>query len=69
LADGVRLISRLLLRGAKKVLPTEFASQLGKMEAFRTRNRSVRRVAQRLHRIARRKGEKLVRSSKRLTRS
>ena len=57
LADGVRVISRLL-RGAKKVLPTEVASQLGKKEAFRTRNRSVRRVAQRLHRLARRKGEK-----------
>jgi transposase, IS5 family len=57
LADGVRVISRLL-RGAKKVLPTEVASQLGKKEAFRTRNRSVRRVAQRLHRIASRKGEK-----------
>lgn len=57
LADGVRVISRLL-RAAKKVLPTEVASQLGKKEAFRTRNRSVRRVAQRLHRIARRKGEK-----------
>jgi IS5 family transposase len=57
LADGVRVISRLL-RGAKKVLPTEVASQLGKKEAFRTRNRSVRRVTQRLHRIARRKGEK-----------
>jgi IS5 family transposase len=57
LADGVRVISRLL-RGAKKVLPTEVASQLGKKEAFRTRNRSVRRVAQRLHSLARRKGEK-----------
>jgi transposase, IS5 family len=57
LADGVRVISRLL-RGAKKVLSTEVASQLGKKEAFRTRNRSVRRVAQRLHRLARRKGEK-----------
>ena len=57
LADGVRVISRLL-RGAKKVLPTEVASQLGKKEAFRTRNRSVRRVTQRLHRIARREGEK-----------
>ena len=56
LGDGVRVISRLL-RGAKKVLPTEVASQLGK-EAFRTRNRSVRRVAQQLHRIARRKGDK-----------
>jgi transposase, IS5 family len=40
----------------KKVLPTEEIDRLGK-EAFRTRNRSVRRVAQRLHRIARRKGE------------
>jgi transposase, IS5 family len=57
LADGVRVISRLL-RGAKKVLPTEVASQLAKKEAFRTRNRSVRRVAQRLHRIARRKADK-----------
>src|ERR687897_2887312 len=55
LSDGVRVLSRLLRR-AKKVLPTEVASQLGKKEAFRTRNRSVRRVAQRLHRIARRKG-------------
>ena len=57
LGEGVRVISRLLRR-AKKVLPTEVASQLGKEEAFRTRNRSVRRVAQLLHRIARRKGEK-----------
>jgi IS5 family transposase len=56
LGDGVRVISRLLRR-AKKVLPTEVGGQLGK-EAFRTRNRSVRRTAQRLHRIARKKGEK-----------
>lgn len=56
LGDGVRVISRLLRR-AKKVLPTEVAGRLGK-EAFRTRNRSVRRTAQSLHRIARRKGEK-----------
>jgi IS5 family transposase len=56
LSDGVRVLSRLLRR-AKKVLPTEVGGQLGK-EAFRTRNRSVRRTAQRLHRIARRKGEK-----------
>jgi transposase, IS5 family len=62
LGDGVRLISRLLRR-AKKVLPTEVASQLGK-EAFRTRNRSVRRVAQQLHRIARRKGDKARRELK-----
>ena len=45
-----------LLRGAKKALPAESVRQLGK-ELLRTRNRSLRRVAQRLHRIARRKGE------------
>jgi IS5 family transposase len=56
LGDGVRVLSRLLRR-AKKVLPTEEVDRLGK-GAFRTRNRSVRRTAQRLHRIARRKGEK-----------
>ncbi len=56
LSDGVRVLSRLLRR-AKKALPTEVAGQLGK-EIFRTRNRSVRRVTQRLHRIARGKGEK-----------
>jgi transposase, IS5 family len=55
LGDGVRVLSRLLRR-AKKVLPAEEIDRLGK-EIFRTRNRSVRRVAQRLHRIARRKGE------------
>jgi transposase, IS5 family len=38
------------------VLPTEEIDRLGK-EVFRTRNRSVRRTAQKLHRIARRKGE------------
>jgi IS5 family transposase len=53
LADGVRVISRLLRR-AKAVLGT--GTDLGK-EVFRTRNRSVRRVIQQLHRIARRKGE------------
>jgi transposase, IS5 family len=56
LGDGVRVLSRLLRR-AKKMLPTEEIDRLGKKEVFRTRNRSVRRVAQRLHRIARRKGE------------
>jgi IS5 family transposase len=56
LGDGVRVLSRLLRR-VKKALPAEVVGLLGK-EAFRTRNRSVRRVAQRLHRIARRKGEK-----------
>jgi transposase, IS5 family len=55
LGDGVRVLSRLLRR-AKEMLPTEAVDRLGK-EAFRTRNRSVKRVAQRLHRIARKKGE------------
>src|SRR3712207_1668018 len=57
LGDGVRVLSRLLRRRAKKALPAEVVGRLGK-ETFRTRNRSVRRTAQRLHRIARRKGEK-----------
>ena len=55
LGDGVRVLSRLLRR-ARKVLG-EHSGSLGK-DAFRTRNRSVRRTAQRLHRIARKKGEK-----------
>ena len=55
LSDGVRVLSRLLRR-ARKVLPTEEIDRLPK-EILRTRNRSVRRVAQRLHRIARKKGE------------
>ena len=56
LADGVRVLSRLLRR-AKKALPAEVVGHLDKEEVFRTRNRSVRRTAQRLHRIARRKGQ------------
>jgi IS5 family transposase len=67
LGDGVRVLSRLLRR-AKKALAAEVVRWLGK-EAFRTRNRSVRRTAQRLHRIARRKGEEAKTSSKRLTES
>ena len=58
LGDGVRVLSRFL-RQAKKALPAEVAGRMGK-ETFRTRNRSVRRVAQRLHRIARKKGEKAL---------
>ena len=54
LGDGVRVISRLLRR-AKRELGND-ASRLGK-EAFRTRNRSVRRLTTKLHRIAPRKGE------------
>jgi IS5 family transposase len=51
--DGVRVVSRLLRR-AKAVLG-EAASGLG--EAFRSRVRTVRKIAQQLHRLARRKGE------------
>jgi IS5 family transposase len=51
--DGVRVISRLLHK-AKAVLGT--TTELGK-GVFRSRTRSVRRIAQQLHRVARRKGE------------
>jgi len=53
LGDGVRVLSRLLRR-AKPVLGTQ--AELG-TEAFRTRTRSIRRLAQQVHRLARRKGE------------
>jgi transposase, IS5 family len=53
LADGVRVLSRVLRR-AKSVLGA--GTQLSR-EVFRTRTRSVRRLTQQLHRIARRKGE------------
>src|SRR4051794_34792415 len=51
--DGVRVVSRLLRR-ARAALG-EAAS--GLKEAFRSRVRSVRRLSQQLHRIARRKGD------------
>lgn len=51
--DGVRVVARLLRR-AKAALG-EAAS--GLKEAFRSRVRSVRRLSQQLHRIARRKGD------------
>jgi IS5 family transposase len=53
IGDGVRVVSRLLRR-AKAVLG-EAASGLAR--AFRSRVRTVRRLAQQLHRIARRKGQ------------
>lgn len=46
-----------MLRRVKKALPAEITESLGK-EAFRTRNRSVRFLSKKLHRIALRKGEK-----------
>jgi transposase, IS5 family len=53
LGDGVRVLCRLVRR-ARTVLGEH--AQLG-AAAFRTRTRSVRRVTQQLHRVARRKGE------------
>jgi transposase, IS5 family len=53
IGDGVRVVSRLLRR-ARAVLG-EAATRLG--GAFRSRVRTVRKLAQQLHRIARRKGE------------
>ena len=54
--DGVRVLSRLLHK-AKAVLGK--TTEVGKA-AFRSRTRSVRRIAQDLHRVARRKGEAAV---------
>jgi IS5 family transposase len=61
LGDGVRVLSRLARR-AKRVLADGAA--LGD-EAFRTRTRSVRRLTQQLHRVARRKGEQAAEDLKR----
>jgi IS5 family transposase len=58
LGDGVRILSRLLHR-AKEVVGS--SGQVGK-EAFRSRTRRVRRLAQKIHRIARPKGEEAVES-------
>lgn len=57
LGDGVRVLSRLLRR-AKAVLGEAAAGLSGAL--FRTRTRSVRRLAQRLHRLARRKGTEVA---------
>jgi transposase, IS5 family len=53
LGDGVRVLSRVLRR-AKAVVGEQVALR---QDAFRTRTRSVRRLAQQIHRVARRKGE------------
>jgi IS5 family transposase len=53
IGDGVRVVSRLLKR-ARAVLG-EAATKLG--GAFRSRVRTIRRLSQQLHRIARRKGQ------------
>lgn len=51
--DGVRVVSRPLRRA--RAVPGEAAS--GLKEAFRSRVRTVRKLSQQLHRIARRKNE------------
>jgi IS5 family transposase len=56
LGAGVRVLGRLLRR-AKEVVGE--VPDLGQ-EVFRTRKRSVRRLAQQMHRVARRKGEEAV---------
>jgi transposase, IS5 family len=53
LADGVRMLGRLVRR-ARPVVQARLA---GVRDAFRTRTRSARRQLQRIHRLARRKGE------------
>ncbi len=53
LGDGVRVVNRLLWR-AKKAVGEQ--ATLGK-ELFRSRTRSVRRLAQQIQRVARRKVE------------
>jgi IS5 family transposase len=60
LGDGVRVLSRLLRR-AKRVLGEQTTLS---REAFRTRTRSVRRLAQQVHRLARRKGEEAAEQMK-----
>jgi IS5 family transposase len=61
LADGVRVVSRLLRR-AKPVLGG--AAGFGQA-VFRTRTRSARRLVQGLHRLGRGKGEEVVQAMRR----
>jgi len=56
LGDGVRVLSRLLRR-AKRVLAGGTAAAGLRPAVFRTRTRTIRRLAQQMHRVARRKGE------------
>jgi transposase, IS5 family len=53
LADGVRMLGRL----GRRAQPVVGAALAGVRDAFRTRTRSARRQLQRIHRLARRKGE------------
>ena len=60
LGAGVRVLGRLLRR-AKAIVGA--APELGK-EVFRNHNRSVRRLAQQMHRVARRRGADAVEGMK-----
>jgi transposase, IS5 family len=53
LADGVRMLGRLIRRAR----PVVAERLVGVRDAFRTRTRSARRQLQRIHRLARRKGQ------------
>jgi transposase, IS5 family len=53
LADGVRMLGRLVRRAG----PAVGQALAGVRDAFRTRTRSARRQLQRIHRLARRKGD------------
>lgn len=63
LGDGVRVLSRLLrrARGLAEAVPA--LGELGKA-VFRTRTRSVRRLAREFHRLARKKGEEAIAAMK-----
>jgi IS5 family transposase len=56
LGAGVRVLGRLLRRAKTLVADTPGLVKA----AFQGHNRSVRRLAQQLHRVARRKGEEAV---------
>jgi IS5 family transposase len=53
LVDGVRMLGRLIRRAR----PVVAERLVGARDAFRTRTRSARRQLQRIHRLARRKGQ------------
>jgi IS5 family transposase len=53
LADAVRMLGR----GVRRARPLVGAALAGVRDAFRTRTRSARRQLQRIHRLARRKGD------------
>jgi IS5 family transposase len=60
LGDGVRVLSRLLHRAKEVVADGTGLAQ----PVFRSRTRSVRRLAQEIHRVSRRKGEEAAESLK-----